>query len=237
MTVSAAALQTLHRLHRQIGDLRDRLDRGPKQVAAMEARLASLKESTAAAREKVKQAKLASNQKQHQLQGSEQKIIDLKARLNVANNNREYQALLEQIAAAEMANSVLSDEILESFDKIETLEQTAAEAEEDVKKVSAEAQNVAERVERQRGGLESELARVRGELVEAETQLPADLRAELRRVTDARGEDALAAVEAESCGGCYQLLTAQMVSQLLLSKPVFCRSCGRLLYMAEDTRR
>ena len=37
----------------------------------------------------------------------------LQTQLNMANNNREYQLLKEQIAATEMANSVTADEILE----------------------------------------------------------------------------------------------------------------------------
>ena len=47
------------------------------------------------------------------------------------------------------------------------------------------------------------------------------------------GEDALAAVEAECCGGCSQTLTVQMLNLLKLDKAVFCMSCGRMLYLPE----
>ena len=45
----------------------------------------------------------------------------LKAKLNAAASNREYQALKDQIAADQMAGSVLADEILEALEKIDEL--------------------------------------------------------------------------------------------------------------------
>ena len=115
MSVTAAALRDLHRLHQQLADLRDRLERGPKQVRAREANVAQLDARLAEAREKAKQTQMAVDRKQLDLKSGEQKVLDLRVKLNTANNNREYQALLEQIAAAEMAGSVLSDEILEGM--------------------------------------------------------------------------------------------------------------------------
>jgi predicted nucleic acid-binding Zn-ribbon protein len=44
----------------------------------------------------------------------------------------------------------------------------------------------------------------------------------------------MAQVEGESCGGCYQNLTTNMINDLLMSRVVFCKVCGRLLYLPED---
>ena len=59
---------------------------------------------------------MAVDKKQLQLKTGEDKVKDLRYKLNASTSNREYQALLEQIAADEMANSVLADEILEGLD-------------------------------------------------------------------------------------------------------------------------
>ncbi|MFG0286773.1 MAG: C4-type zinc ribbon domain-containing protein, partial [Rhodopirellula sp. JB044] len=40
----------------------------------------------------------------------------------------------------------------------------------------------------------------------------------------------------ESCGGCYQTLTTQVVSQVMLSKLTFCPNCNAMLYLPEDRR-
>ncbi len=42
MSSVAAALRELHRIHRQLDDVRDRMERGPKQIKAREANLARL---------------------------------------------------------------------------------------------------------------------------------------------------------------------------------------------------
>ena len=108
MSITAAALRELHRIHQQLADLRDRLERGPKQLRIREANVTQLEAKLAEAREKAKQAQMAADRKQLDLKAGEQKVIDLKVKLNQANNNREYQSFLEQIAAAEMAGSLLN---------------------------------------------------------------------------------------------------------------------------------
>ena len=130
MSVTAAALRELHRIHQQLADLRDRLERGPKQVRAREANVAQLEAKLAEAREnapsKRRWRSIASSSTS---KSGEQKVVDLRVKLNAANSNREYQALLEQIAAAEMAGSVLSDEILEGMEKVDQLGLASKEAE------------------------------------------------------------------------------------------------------------
>ena len=51
---------------------------------------------------------------------------------------------------------------------------------------------------------------------------------------DRHGEGALAAVEGEVCGGCYHKLTPQTMNELKMSKVVFCKSCGCMLYLPEE---
>ena len=66
--------------------------------------------------------------------------------------------------------------------------------------------------------------------------LPDDFRDLYQRVVNAKGEDAMAVVEGGSCGGCYQQLTTNMHNEINMGRVVLCRSCGRVLYLAEDTR-
>ena len=46
---------------------------------------------------------------------------------------------------------------------------------------------------------------------------------------------ALAAVENEYCSGCHQHVPLNVCAEIMLSHPMFCKSCGRLLYMPEET--
>ena len=56
---------------------------------------------------------MTGDRKQLDLKASELRIADWKVKLNTCSSNKEYQTMNEQIAAAEMAGSVLADEILE----------------------------------------------------------------------------------------------------------------------------
>src|SRR4029079_17286130 len=119
MALTAAALRELHRIHRQLTDLSERKDRGPKQIKAREANLGRLGEELARVQAEHKAARMRSDQKQLLLKSGEEKVEGLKAKLNAASSNREYQALKDQIAADQMAGSVLADEILEATAKID----------------------------------------------------------------------------------------------------------------------
>jgi predicted nucleic acid-binding Zn-ribbon protein len=90
-------------------------------------------------------------------------------------------------------------------------------------------------VEAEAGRLADEVARVRGELETVERDLPADVRDRYERIVKQKGADGLAAVEGQSCGGCFQSLTGNMLSDLLMGRIIVCRSCGRLLYSPESS--
>jgi hypothetical protein len=235
MSSTANALRELHRIHRQLTDLRSRLERGPKQIKGGEANVQKLAAELEQVKEAFKKARIQSDEKQLQLRAREDRLAQIKVKLNAASSNREYQAFLEQIAADKQANSVLSDEILEGLEEIEELQAKLNAAETKLQRAKTELEKVRNRVSSERDGLESELARVTNELKLAETNLPGDFKANYQRIARLRGEDALAPVDGETCGSCFQMITPQMMNDLMMSKPVFCKSCGCLLYLPEDT--
>ncbi|HOM18713.1 MAG TPA: C4-type zinc ribbon domain-containing protein, partial [Thermoguttaceae bacterium] len=74
---------------------------------------------------------------------------------------------------------------------------------------------------------------VEAELTQQEQLLSDDIREIYHRLLRQRGDEALAPVEGESCGGCHQQVPINMISQIKLNQVVFCKSCGRLLYLPE----
>jgi hypothetical protein len=88
-------------------------------------------------------------------------------------------------------------------------------------------------VESSAATIRADLVRLEGELVQAEKALPADLKADYERVVRSKGADSLALSEDGVCTGCGQQITLNMQNELKLSMLIFCRSCGRLLYLPE----
>lgn len=233
MTVTATALRELHRLHRQVTDLKSRLERGPRQIRAAEAVLQQADADLAATKETLTQTRVTADSKQLQLRQREDRIADLQIKLNQCNSNREYQALKEQIAADEQANSVLSDEILEALEKLDELQVELTRAQTQQADAAQQLDTLRGDLEARRGQLEAELQRVTAELAAAEQALPADFRVEYLRLARARGEDALAQVDDQTCSNCFHTLTTQTITDLVLGRPVNCRSCGAFLYLPE----
>jgi predicted nucleic acid-binding Zn-ribbon protein len=231
--IGASVLRTLHRIHRQLTDLKERLDRGPKQIHAAEANVQHRDELLSQAKAEAKSLRVAADQKQLQLKVHEDKVQELRRKLNAASSNREYQTLLEQIAADEMANSVLADEILEALEKIDAFQENIAEVENGAAAAQEKLQQIREEVARQEPSLLADTARLEAELQQSEAMLPAETRVVYSRIVRSRGEDALALVENQFCGGCNQQIQLNMLNKIMLGEPVFCKTCGRLLYLPE----
>jgi hypothetical protein len=234
MAVTAAALRELHRIHRQLSDLRERKERGPKQIKAREANLARLADELAKLQAEYKGARVRSDQKQLLLKSGEDKVESLKVKLNAAASNREYQALKDQIAADQMAGSVLADEILEVMEKIDELAKQLAEHQQKITAAKDDLSKAQQALRDQAGLLDVDIKRLDGELRQAEAALPADFREHYQRVVNSKREDAMAEVQGEFCGGCFQQLTPNNMAELSMSVAIFCRNCGRVIYLPED---
>jgi predicted nucleic acid-binding Zn-ribbon protein len=233
--VSTEVLRTLHRIHRQLTDLRERLERGPKQIAIRQAHVAHQEENLAQTQADAKAFRVASDSKQLQFKTKEDKLKELRTKLNQATSNREYQALKDQMAADEMANSVLADEIIEALDRIDAMNAAVNEARELLEKSKHEAERVRLEVAAREPDVRADMARLEAELKEAEGTLPDEMRDAYHRVVRHKGEDGLAPiVDKEFCGGCNQSVPINLYNALTLNRPIFCKSCGRLLYIPEE---
>ncbi len=177
---------------------------------------------------------MAADTKQLQLKSSEVKIKDLQNKLNSAASNREYQVLKDHIAAEKMADSVLDDEILEAWEKLEQCQKKIADAEADVEKAEQKAGKIREEVERQAPLIQGDIKRLESELSEYEAVIPDNIRELYNRGVRQRGEDALAEIKNETCSGCHQRIPLNVINEIMLDHPMFCKSCGRLLYIPED---
>jgi predicted nucleic acid-binding Zn-ribbon protein len=233
MAVTAESLRELHRIHRQLADLRERLERGPRQIKAREINVSKLTLAQSEAHETVQKTRIAADQKQLELKASEGRIDDWKTKLNSCSSNKEYQTLLEQIAAAEMAGSVLADEILEALERIDQLGVAVSGADELLKSGQGELLKCRNEVAEDTEIANRDISRLEIELAEAESNLPAEFKADYQRVIRGKGAEGMAEMEGQVCSGCGQQITLNMQNNLMMDKLVFCTSCGCLLYLGE----
>ncbi|MCA9040030.1 MAG: hypothetical protein KDA65_06785 [Planctomycetaceae bacterium] len=230
MSTTAAELKELHDLHQKLHEVQEKLEGGPRRIAAREQIVSKKEAELEAARAKLKQMKLSSDQKSLQLKTNEAKIDSLKAKLNEAASNREYEIITSQIEADKVANSVLEDEILASLDSIDVQAKLIEKLQQELESAVADCKRFKAEFEETIPGLKDDEAQLQAAIKDAESCIPASERAHYQRLVAAHASSALAAVEENACSECYTMLEANTIVELNVGKIRFCRSCGRLLY-------
>ena len=111
--------------------------------------------------------------------------------------------------------------------------QHVASAEADLKATQDEAAKIEAGIAATADSIRADIARLEAELSAAEKNLPADFRGDYDRVVKVKGADGMSDVEDGVCNGCGQKITPNMQNELVMSRPTFCKACGRLLYLPE----
>jgi uncharacterized protein len=232
---SAANLRELHALHQRAKALRDRLISGPKTLATRQAVLASRRAALEEARKALKDRKAQVKLKESQLQGIQAKSDDLRVKLNQVKKQDEYNAIMHQLASDRKNVERLEVEILEAMEANDAKAAELAALEADVQKLDDEVAAFAREIESKAGDQGAQLQALEAAITEAEAIIPEDQRDQYRRVVKQRGADALAPAEGGACSGCYVSVTTQMMNELInCHHLVFCKSCGRILYLPEE---
>jgi uncharacterized protein len=236
MTATAEILRDLHLLHQRAKALRDRLASAPRTLAARQAALAVRQLDVEKARKALQDAKLQLKKHEHTLQAQQTKIDDLKVKLNQVKKNEEYKALQNQIAHDKAAMSKTEDEILQTYELIETQSATFAKLEAELKSFARDVDALHTEIESQASSHKTQLQELELAIVEAEISIPEQERERYSRTVRQFGADALAACENGACLGCFTAVTTQMLNHLINGDQLmFCKSCGRLLYLDEQT--
>lgn len=231
MSTTHSGLKQLHDLHIELREVESELELGPRQIAARKQAFEKKQAELEARRQKLKQCKVAADQKNLQLKTNEAKIAELRTKQNTVTSNKEYDIYRGQIDADTMANSVLEDEIIEALEAVDRTQIELKQFEQEVAAVETDMKKLAGQIEQKIPGLKERSERLRAQVAETEKFLPDDVADKYRRLVQVHGADALASVENKSCSNCFLSLTQQMIMELKSGKLLFCKSCGRLLYL------
>lgn len=242
MTATAENIRELHALHQRAKGLRDRMDSGPKTLANRRSVLAKRQAALEEARKALKEGRAQVKTKETQLQALQSKQGDLSTKRNQARKQDEYNALTAQMHHDQKTIERLELEVLEGMELNDTRAAELATLEVETKKLADDVEALARELDAKRAEQQAQFEALNAAIVEAETIIPADQRERYRRNVKQRGADAMAAAEDGACTGCFVSMPPQMLNELINGgQLVFCKSCGRILYLAEqdqsNTRR
>jgi predicted nucleic acid-binding Zn-ribbon protein len=233
MAGPATILREIHRLRRHAADLEREIERQPLRLKGQQAKLAAQEEALRQGHEDLKHLKVTSHDKEVELKTTHQHIDKHERQLNEAGSKKEYDALKAEIAADKKKCLQLEDEILDTMARTEDLTARIPELERVLVRAKTDYAEFEKSSKERLGTLSEQLEKTRKTIDEVEFTLPEATRAQYERLVAARGEDALAAVQNQTCMACYTGITAQSFNDLSLGQLVFCKSCGRALYLPE----
>jgi predicted nucleic acid-binding Zn-ribbon protein len=234
MTTAAERLAALHQLLLELRDTKDQLARGPRQIAARKQLVENAEAELAGVQAELKSLRAAAERKSLDLKTNEAKIEDLKAKLNMAASNREYDIIRGQIDADTMANSVLEDEVLEIMEKTDHIQGTIGEYEAKVKTAQEELKRFSDAFAAEETELRAKATDLAARIEQTDTGLEGQDATKYRRLVELHGADAMATVENGNCSNCYVQVTPQVRVLLNNGKVLFCGSCSRLLYLVKQ---
>jgi predicted nucleic acid-binding Zn-ribbon protein len=237
MASSSAILRELHRLHRFARELKDQIDRGPRQLKAQDDRIARFEAARTEAQDSIKKLKVKIHEKEVETKTKQQQIAKYEQQRNQAANRKEYDAFQHEIAHAKLECQKLEDATLEIMEEAENLSGKLPELEKAVSQARDEAARFRKDYEPRVLVLREQFDKATLDLKEQEKLLPPAMLESYDRLVTSMGEDALSLVVNRSCTACHTSITIQHQNDLLSGRLVLCKSCGRMLYVEEQPPR
>ncbi|QDV32870.1 zinc ribbon domain-containing protein [Tautonia plasticadhaerens] len=237
MPATVNDLRGLHDLHRRAKAIRDRLESGPKTLAARQRGLEKRRQALEEAREALKHRKADVHRQEMQVQSQRTRVDDLRVKLNAVKKNEEYKAIMSEIAMINNTIAHQEDAILELMQGVETSAAELAAQEAEAARFAGEVEALRVDVETKAEGQRAQLKELEGAIAESESVVPEEDRERYRRTVRGQGDDAFAGVDSHTraCDGCNQVITIQAVSELMNAEHlVYCKTCGRIMYLVED---
>ena len=231
MAAARNGVSELHGLYTKLRTVQNQLESAPRQMKARQQITAAKQAEIDATKEKIKKLKLSADQSNLQVKTNESKVLGLKVKLNQAASNREFDALRAQVEADEMANSVLEDEILAAYEKLDRLKEELAQSEQELITLKAAETKLAQELAAAEAGLKAKAAEYQRFISQAESVIPGEIELAYRRMVQAQGPDAFAEVEGNQCQNCFVTLPPQTLVELKSGKIMFCKSCSKLMHL------
>jgi len=221
----------LQEVDKEIYALKRRFDEIPTRIKSLDLELENANFAVKTKDDELKAVQLKRKEKEIDLETKENSIKKFQGQLYQVKTNNEYNAIEKEIGGMKADKSLLEEEILGIFDKIETAEKNLAEA----KKALTEDKK---RIDSDKSGIESEKKEIEAKLVEFQekrkTILPMidkETLARYERILYGKDGLALVPVRGDNCGGCFVHLPPQVINEIRIKEQIiYCERCARMLY-------
>lgn len=229
---------------KQIRGLRGRLRAAERFLDEQVRQLAETEQKKKAIEAQLRQLTASAANEEGEIKRLDERVTELRERMNSAKTNKEYKALLTEVNTFKDDRSQREDNVLAQMEKVDALKTQLAELEaahaERAKMRDVAETDRAKRAEEIKDRLE-ELERERAALV---SDVPREAVSIYEELVGQRDDEAMAPIEIQdrrrhefTCGSCMMSLPVEAMSALLGHGSLTrCVSCGCILYVETSVR-
>ncbi|HXK60385.1 MAG TPA: C4-type zinc ribbon domain-containing protein [Acidobacteriota bacterium] len=225
------SLILLQDLDLRMKQLRDKLRRVPLELKALEQELAEARQAFESVEKKQEEGDKERRRLEGEVEMVRQRLSKYKDQLMSVKTNREYQAMLAEIANCEKEISAKEDQILE---KMILADEWMARRREAASALNAKEQEIrvqCQELETFQAQAETTLRELEAQRIALSQSLPPELTALYDRIATVRHGVAVAPALDQLCQACHVRLRPQLFNEVKTNQQIIrCESCSRILY-------
>ena len=235
-TMSMENLILLQEIDTKLQDLNDLLGDLPGKVEQLNDQEDALKKSLIENKNRLKDIEVEVHTKEVRIDAINEKVDKLKDQLFLVTNNKQYDALMQEIDYLKEERSTLESETLATMEEKDVLTQS-------VEKMQSELESLTQDLSNRRGKLESAISKSAEEKSDLEKkrsdkihQIDSTTLSVYNRVLQARANLAVVMLSGQACGGCGAHIPAQIVAEVKANTRIHnCAVCRRFLYSSNNS--
>ena len=228
--MSIARLVELQDIDSQLEDLNNLLGDLPKMVDELNEKENSLKDKVEADKVSLKEINLSSSKSEKVNSDLQEKINKLTDQLFLVTNNKQYDALTNEIEHLKEQKKENEDLLISNIEEKENLEKNISEYEASLKDLKTDLDVRRNKLDEALSETADEKAALENSRKKQVIEIDDSTLMVYNKVISARSGIAVVPLSGNSCGGCGAALPLQMVSEIRSGDLHNCQSCGRFVY-------
>ena len=228
--MSITRLVELQDIDSQLEDLNSLLGDLPKMVDELNEKENSLKDRVEADKITLKKINLNSSKSEKVNSDIQEKINKLTDQLFLVTNNKQYDALTNEIEHLKEQKKENEELIISNLEEKEILEKNINENEASLIELKTDLDVRRNKLDEALSETAEEKAALENSRKKQVTEIDDNTMQIYNKVISARSGIAVVPLSGNSCGGCGAALPLQMVSEIRAGDLHNCQSCGRFVY-------
>ncbi|MDD5115746.1 MAG: C4-type zinc ribbon domain-containing protein [Candidatus Omnitrophica bacterium] len=227
-------LVKLQELDSEIYALKGEKESKPLEIKVLEESFEAKKQNLVALEKKSLEIQAQRKEKELELASNGEAVKKLQGQLYSLKTNKEFQAMLQQIADTKADGSLIEEKILLSYEESDKVKVEIEQEKLKLKEEEKVFQEGRKKVDLRLKEIDERMNQLQAQRKEAASGIDPKLLAEYERILSSRAGLAIVAVVENSCGGCHMLVPPQVINLIkMYDHIVTCEVCNRIFYIAE----